>query len=185
MHHCGFGLYQVLRLIPGTLAANCYSHPRCCWAQMTRCCPTSWTTPPSSTGSVCVERRGCATNTWTSVIWRTSSESLRWVGKERLWSLMLVHVAVKCIYSLDTLCDFENQNYWPGRNSSVLSPQSSRMRLVVTDGVFSMDGDVAPLQGICDLAEQYRAMVFIDECHATGFLGPRGRWEFLIGRLLF
>lgn len=53
--------------------------------------------------------------------------------------------------------------------------QSSRMRLVVTDGVFSMDGDVAPLRGICDLAEQYGAMVFIDECHATGFLGPRGR----------
>lgn len=53
--------------------------------------------------------------------------------------------------------------------------QSSRMRLVVTDGVFSMDGDVAPLPGICDLAEQYGAMVFIDECHATGFLGPRGR----------
>lgn len=49
------------------------------------------------------------------------------------------------------------------------------MRLVVTDGVFSMDGDVAPLVGICDLAEQYGAMVFIDECHATGFLGPRGR----------
>lgn len=54
--------------------------------------------------------------------------------------------------------------------------QSSRMRLIVTDGVFSMDGDVAPLPGICDLAEQYGAMVFIDECHATGFLGPRGRW---------
>ncbi|KAF4115604.1 2-amino-3-ketobutyrate coenzyme A ligase, mitochondrial [Onychostoma macrolepis] len=53
--------------------------------------------------------------------------------------------------------------------------QSSRLRLVVTDGVFSMDGDVAPLQGICDLAEQYGALVFIDECHATGFLGPRGR----------
>ncbi|XP_062874875.1 2-amino-3-ketobutyrate coenzyme A ligase, mitochondrial [Trichomycterus rosablanca] len=53
--------------------------------------------------------------------------------------------------------------------------QSSRLRLVVTDGVFSMDGDVTPLVGICDLAEQYGAMVFIDECHATGFLGPRGR----------
>uniref|UniRef100_A0A8C3G4V8 2-amino-3-ketobutyrate coenzyme A ligase, mitochondrial n=1 Tax=Cyclopterus lumpus TaxID=8103 RepID=A0A8C3G4V8_CYCLU len=53
--------------------------------------------------------------------------------------------------------------------------QSSRMRLVVTDGVFSMDGDVAPLSQICDLAEQYGAMVFVDECHATGFLGPRGR----------
>ncbi|KAL2101055.1 hypothetical protein ACEWY4_002816 [Coilia grayii] len=53
--------------------------------------------------------------------------------------------------------------------------QSSRLRLVVTDGVFSMDGDVAPLREICTLAEQYGAMVFIDECHATGFLGPRGR----------
>ncbi|MCJ8739313.1 hypothetical protein PDJAM_G00045780 [Pangasius djambal] len=53
--------------------------------------------------------------------------------------------------------------------------QSCRLRLVVTDGVFSMDGDVAPLVGICDLAEQYGALVFIDECHATGFLGPRGR----------
>ncbi|XP_059413627.1 2-amino-3-ketobutyrate coenzyme A ligase, mitochondrial-like [Carassius carassius] len=53
--------------------------------------------------------------------------------------------------------------------------QSSRLRLVVTDGVFSMDGDVAPLQGICDLAEQYGALVFIDECHATGFMGARGR----------
>ncbi|XP_041719516.1 2-amino-3-ketobutyrate coenzyme A ligase, mitochondrial-like [Coregonus clupeaformis] len=53
--------------------------------------------------------------------------------------------------------------------------QSSRLRLVVTDGVFSMDGDMAPLKGICDLAEQYGALVFIDECHATGFMGPRGR----------
>ncbi|XP_033944986.1 2-amino-3-ketobutyrate coenzyme A ligase, mitochondrial [Pseudochaenichthys georgianus] len=53
--------------------------------------------------------------------------------------------------------------------------QSSRLRLVVTDGVFSMDGDVAPLSGICDLADQYGALVFIDECHATGFLGARGR----------
>ncbi|KAL4658007.1 2-amino-3-ketobutyrate coenzyme A ligase, mitochondrial [Arapaima gigas] len=53
--------------------------------------------------------------------------------------------------------------------------QSCRLRLVATDGVFSMDGDVAPLREICDLAERYRAMVFIDECHATGFMGPRGR----------
>lgn len=53
--------------------------------------------------------------------------------------------------------------------------QSSRLRLVVTDGVFSMDGDVAPLSGICDLADQYGALVFVDECHATGFLGARGR----------
>ncbi|KAK1876961.1 2-amino-3-ketobutyrate coenzyme A ligase mitochondrial [Dissostichus eleginoides] len=52
--------------------------------------------------------------------------------------------------------------------------QSSRLRLVVTDGVFSMDGDVA-LSGICDLADQYGALVFIDECHATGFRVWRAR----------
>uniref|UniRef100_A0A673WE41 Glycine C-acetyltransferase n=1 Tax=Salmo trutta TaxID=8032 RepID=A0A673WE41_SALTR len=57
--------------------------------------------------------------------------------------------------------------------------QSSRLRLVVTDGVFSMDGDMAPLKRICDLAEEYGAMVFIDECHATGFMGPRGTDELL------
>ncbi|XP_059809732.1 2-amino-3-ketobutyrate coenzyme A ligase, mitochondrial [Hypanus sabinus] len=53
--------------------------------------------------------------------------------------------------------------------------QKYRIRLIVTDGVFSMDGDVAPLKEICDLSEKYNALVFIDECHATGFLGPNGR----------
>ncbi|XP_041033398.1 2-amino-3-ketobutyrate coenzyme A ligase, mitochondrial [Carcharodon carcharias] len=53
--------------------------------------------------------------------------------------------------------------------------QKHRMRLIVTDGVFSMDGDVAPLKEICDLSEKYNALVFIDECHATGFIGPNGR----------
>eukprot|EP00117_Sycon_ciliatum_P040661 scpid70297/ scgid29841/ 2-amino-3-ketobutyrate coenzyme A ligase, mitochondrial; Aminoacetone synthase; Glycine acetyltransferase len=52
---------------------------------------------------------------------------------------------------------------------------SSRMRLIVTDGVFSMDGDVAPLVKIMELAKKYEALVFIDECHATGFLGKTGR----------
>lgn len=53
--------------------------------------------------------------------------------------------------------------------------QQYRQRLIVTDGVFSMDGDVAPLREICDLAEKYNALVFIDECHGTGFLGEKGR----------
>jgi glycine C-acetyltransferase len=53
--------------------------------------------------------------------------------------------------------------------------QSARHRLIVTDGVFSMDGDVAPLKQICDLADKYKAQVFIDECHATGHLGATGR----------
>ena len=50
-----------------------------------------------------------------------------------------------------------------------------RRILVVTDGVFSMDGTIAQLDKICDLAEQYHAMVMIDECHASGFMGKTGR----------
>ena len=50
-----------------------------------------------------------------------------------------------------------------------------RFKLIVTDGVFSMDGIVAPLDQICDLADKYDAMVMIDECHATGFIGKTGR----------
>lgn len=50
-----------------------------------------------------------------------------------------------------------------------------RFKLIVTDGVFSMDGYVAQLDKICDLADQYGAMVMVDECHATGFIGKTGR----------
>jgi glycine C-acetyltransferase len=50
-----------------------------------------------------------------------------------------------------------------------------RFKLIVTDGVFSMDGIVANLKGICDLADKYEAMVMVDECHAAGFLGKTGR----------
>jgi glycine C-acetyltransferase len=53
--------------------------------------------------------------------------------------------------------------------------QGSRRILIVTDGVFSMDGTIARLDKICDLAETYQAMVMIDECHATGFIGKTGR----------
>src|SRR5438067_4392180 len=53
--------------------------------------------------------------------------------------------------------------------------QSARLRLIATDSVFSMDGDLAPLPGICDLAERYDAAVMIDESHGTGHLGPTGR----------
>ncbi len=51
----------------------------------------------------------------------------------------------------------------------------ARFKIIVTDGVFSMDGLVAPLDKICELAEQYDALVMIDECHATGFIGKTGR----------
>ncbi len=52
---------------------------------------------------------------------------------------------------------------------------NARFKIIVTDGVFSMDGLVAPLDKICALAETYDAMVMIDECHATGFIGETGR----------
>jgi len=51
----------------------------------------------------------------------------------------------------------------------------ARFKIIVTDGVFSMDGLVAPLDKICDLADKYDAMVMIDECHAAGFIGETGR----------
>lgn len=53
--------------------------------------------------------------------------------------------------------------------------ESARRRLIVTDGVFSMDGTIARLDRICNLAEKYNAMIMIDECHATGFMGKTGR----------
>ncbi|MGO4820223.1 MULTISPECIES: glycine C-acetyltransferase [unclassified Flavobacterium] len=51
----------------------------------------------------------------------------------------------------------------------------SRFKIIVTDGVFSMDGIVAPLDKICDLADKYDAMVMVDECHAAGFIGATGK----------
>jgi glycine C-acetyltransferase len=53
--------------------------------------------------------------------------------------------------------------------------QSSRVRLIATDGVFSMDGSIARLKEICDLADRYGALVMVDDSHATGFIGARGR----------
>ena len=53
--------------------------------------------------------------------------------------------------------------------------QDAKIRMIATDGVFSMDGDIARLDMICDLADKYDAMVMVDECHATGFLGKTGR----------
>jgi glycine C-acetyltransferase len=53
--------------------------------------------------------------------------------------------------------------------------QDRRIRMIITDGVFSMDGDLAPLDTICELADRYDAMVFVDDSHATGFMGKTGR----------
>lgn len=55
------------------------------------------------------------------------------------------------------------------------STQNKRHRMIVTDGVFSMDGTIAQLDKICNLADKYKALVMIDECHASGFVGKTGR----------
>ena len=53
--------------------------------------------------------------------------------------------------------------------------EGSRFKMIATDGVFSMDGIIANLQGVCDLAEKYDAMVMVDDSHAVGFVGKHGR----------
>jgi glycine C-acetyltransferase len=53
--------------------------------------------------------------------------------------------------------------------------QNQRFRIIVTDGVFSMDGDIAKMNEICDLADKYNALVMTDECHSAGFIGKTGR----------
>lgn len=62
-----------------------------------------------------------------------------------------------------------------------------RRKLIVTDGVFSMDGTIAQLDKICELADQYQALIMVDECHATGFIGKTGRgtpeYRNVIGRI--
>ena len=59
--------------------------------------------------------------------------------------------------------------------AQLVAASGARRRVIVTDGVFSMDGSYAPLQGICDLAERYEALVFVDDSHAVGFVGEGGR----------
>ena len=56
-----------------------------------------------------------------------------------------------------------------------LSQSDARVKLIVTDGVFSMDGTIAPVDKIVDLANQYNALVMVDDCHATGFIGSNGK----------
>lgn len=77
------------------------------------------------------------------------------------------------------LCKAERHRYAHGNlgelEEALQKTQGKRLRMIATDGVFSMDGDLAPLEAICDLAEKYRAMVMVDDSHATGFVGKTGR----------
>lgn len=71
---------------------------------------------------------------------------------------------------------YENNNMEELENQLIKANEDGRrFKLIVTDGVFSMDGLVAPLDKICDLADKYDAMVMVDECHAAGFIGATGK----------
>ena len=76
--------------------------------------------------------------------------------------------AARYRYNNSDMADLENQLIAANENGA-------RFKIIVTDGVFSMDGTVASLDTICDLADKYDALVMIDECHATGFIGKTGR----------
>ena len=76
--------------------------------------------------------------------------------------------AARYRYQNSDMADLENQLIAANKNES-------RFKTIVTDGVFSMDGIVASLDKICDLADKYDALVMIDECHAAGFIGKTGR----------
>ena len=69
-------------------------------------------------------------------------------------------------YKHSDMADLENQ---------LKDAQKCRFRIIVTDGVFSMDGDIALMDKICDLADKYDALVMTDECHSAGFIGKTGR----------
>ena len=71
---------------------------------------------------------------------------------------------------------YENNNMEDLKQQLIKATEAGhRFKLIVTDGVFSMDGLVAPLDKICDLADKYDAMVMVDECHAAGFIGATGK----------
>lgn len=74
--------------------------------------------------------------------------------------------AARFRYAHNDMADLEKQ---------LIAAADKRHRIIVTDGVFSMDGTIAQLDKICDLADKYDALVMIDECHASGFMGATGR----------
>lgn len=76
--------------------------------------------------------------------------------------------AARYRYKNNDMADLEEQ-------LKLASEKGHRFKIIVTDGVFSMDGIVANLKGVCDLAERYNALVMVDDSHATGFIGKTGR----------
>ncbi|PID67521.1 MAG: glycine C-acetyltransferase [Flavobacteriia bacterium] len=85
--------------------------------------------------------------------------------------------AARYRYENNDMADLETQ-------LKAANEKGHRFKIIVTDGVFSMDGVVASLDKICDLADQYDAMVMVDECHAAGFLGDTGRGTLEVNKVL-
>ncbi len=92
--------------------------------------------------------------------------------------------AKRWVYKHGDMRNIEEKDPDTGKESKGLErclqeASKARIRMIATDGVFSMDGDVADLKSICDLADRYDALVLVDDSHATGFMGSRGRgtWE--------
>lgn len=74
--------------------------------------------------------------------------------------------AKRFFYQFDDMSDLE---------AKLIDAKDHKVKVIVTDGVFSMDGDIAKLEEICDLADKHQALVLVDDCHATGFIGENGR----------
>ncbi|HOW86058.1 MAG TPA: glycine C-acetyltransferase [Candidatus Aminicenantes bacterium] len=74
--------------------------------------------------------------------------------------------AKRFVYRNNDMADLEDQ---------LVEAREARFKIIVTDGVFSMDGTIAQVDKICDLADRYEALVLVDDSHATGFIGPNGR----------
>ncbi len=92
--------------------------------------------------------------------------------------------AQRWIYKHNDMRDVEEIDADTGKAAKGLErclkeASGARLRMIATDGVFSMDGDIADLSSICDLADKYNALVMVDDSHATGFVGKTGRgtWE--------
>ncbi len=90
--------------------------------------------------------------------------------------------AQRWIYKHSDMRDVEELDPATGKNAKGLerclkeaNDAGVRFKMIATDGVFSMDGDIADLEGICDLAEKYDALVMVDDSHSTGFMGKKGR----------
>ncbi len=74
--------------------------------------------------------------------------------------------AKRFFYQFDDMADLEKK---------LIEAKNHKVKVIVTDGVFSMDGDIAKLDEICDLADKHQALVLVDDCHATGFIGKDGK----------